>query len=243
MKNQKSKDVLKLRKIGGQLESCYHTLLKSVESLKEIVIPFFLALGFTLEDKDRVIEALLSDYLNRAIKQAYIELNTEKVKAGRIPLEKILSKTTLKEREETTEEREKRINRELHRRLVYRYKEQEDKFYKSHYYESTYYHKASLRILREALYLTPTGLSVDVDKYIQIFGDYLEAKGSTTYEEHQAVADTINRFFNGAVEITQKELAKYFTIENGVVKPNPSSINRESYIRLGYKGKVTITKK
>lgn len=241
MKNQKSKDELKVRKIGGQLESYYDTLLNSVESVNNNIIPLFIALGFTIEDKDRIIEALLSDYLQGAIKQAYIELNTEKVKAGKIPLEKVLAKKTLEERDETPEEREKRIDREIHRRLLYRYKEHEIKFYNSHYL-LTFYHKESLRILREALYLTPTGLAIDVNKYIQIFGDYLEAKGSTTYEEHQAVADAINHFFNGAVEISEKELKRYFSIEYGVVKPNPSSINRENYIRLGYKGEITITK-
>lgn len=237
------KDELKVRKIGGQLKSCYYTFRNSVESVNENIIPFFISLGFTLKDEDRIIDALLANSLKGAIKQTYIELTTEKVKAGKIPLEKILSKVTLKERDETPEEREKRIDREIHRKLVYHYKEIESKFSKYLYYGIPYYNRASFEILREALYLTPTGLSIDVDKYIKIFGDYLEAKGSTTYEEHQRVADTINHFFNGAVEITQNELERYFTIEGGVVKPNPSSITKEDYIRLGYKGKTTIMKR
>ena len=52
----------------------------------------------------------------------------------------------------------------------------------------------------------------------------------------------LNKFFNGSVEITQKELEKYFIIECGAVKPNPKSINKTDYARLGKrviaKGKV-----
>ena len=63
----------------------------------------------------------------------------------------------------------------------------------------------------------------------------MEAYESKNQEQHQEAANAINRFFNG-IEITQEELARYFTIEYGAVKPNPKSINRNDYMRLGYKG-------
>ena len=56
---------------------------------------------------------------------------------------------------------------------------------------------------------------------------------SDTKKIHQAAADAINKFFNGAIEITQSELKKYFIISDGIIKINPQSIGKQSYARLG----------
>ena len=57
------------------------------------------------------------------------------------------------------------------------------------------------------------------------------------------VAETINKFFNGSVAITQKELSKYFILEDGKVKENPNSINIKDYARLGVRKVRTTLKK
>ena len=62
-------------------------------------------------------------------------------------------------------------------------------------------------------------------------------------QQHQAAADAINRFFNGAVEITQKELDRYFILEYGIVKPKPTSITKQNYARLGVRSLKKTDKK
>lgn len=230
----------KVRAIGGKLESLYYDFRKDILHLNENYVPFFALLGFKIEDRDILIKALEADDPMRVIKNLFIEYSTENVKEGKLKLEKVLSKKTLAERDETPEEREKRIERETHRALLFRFKDIRSTFIEKYKPSPLYYHREGIKILQGALTLTIHGLGIDVDKFIQIAGDYMEAKGSTTSEEHQEVADTINRFFNGAFPITQKELERYFTIDYGLVKPNPKAINRESYMRLGFKGKVKV---
>ena len=53
---------------------------------------------------------------------------------------------------------------------------------------------------------------------------------------------TANKFFNGAFPITQKELDNYFILEDGIVKVRHTSVNLESYSRLG-KRIYTVNKK
>ena len=222
--------------------SSYWSFNQAIENININIIPFFGLLGFTQEHKEYIVKALLS-VKPYAIKNTYIELITEKVKAGKVKLEKVLSKKTLQEREETQEQREKRLDREIHRALLFRYKELEKKFYKEYKPSTLYYDREALEVLQDSLILTPSGFSIDEDKFIRIFGDYLESKGSTTFEEHKKVADTINHFFNGAVAITQEELDRYFRLDCGIVIPNPLSITRESYLRLGYKGNTKLINK
>ena len=216
--------------------SSYWSFNQAIENININIIPFFGLLGFTQEDKEPIIKALISEK-PQAIKSTFVELTTEKIKAGKIKLEKVLSKKTLQEREETQEQREKRLDREIHRALLFRYNDADKKFHKEYKPSTLYYDREALEVLQNSLILTPSGFSIDEAKFIKIFGDYLESKGSTTFEEHKKVADTINHFFNGAVPITQEEFNRYFRLDSGIVIPNPLSVTRENYLRLGYKGK------
>lgn len=227
----------KIWKIGGAMQRDYVDFRKEIILINESLIPLFILLGFTLRDKDKIIEALIAHYTLDAIRQNYVEIMKEKIRVGKIKLENLLSKHVLEERNETPEHRERRITSQIYRSIGARYKETYKKF--EHLYKppTLAYSKKKVEILRDCLILEPTGFSIDVDKFIDVYGSYLEAKGATTYQTHKALADAINRFFNGAVAITQDELRRYFRLENGIIVPNPNSINREDYLRLGYKGK------
>ena len=228
-----------IKKKGGATEHDYLRFKEEIEYLNRNISPLFILLGFSVQDKEAIMQALLSSSGTvLAIERVYIQLFTERFREGIIKPDQILSPKTLEKRDETPEEREKRIEREVHRRLKFRYKTAFSLFMRQYKPEpSLVYDKQHLEIFKDAVILTPSGLSIDAERFLELYSSYMEAIGSTTNKQHQNVADTINRFFNGAVEITEKELKKYFILKHGVVKPNPEAINRESYTRLGYKGK------
>lgn len=237
------KNEVKITNVGGALEKCYIDFRKDILYLNEKVIPLFIILRFTLEDKERIVRTLLAQTPLVAIKCEYVNKRTEMLKDGKLKIEQVLTSHVLEKRDETQERRERRIENETHRALVNGFRERYKKFLKEYKIPVFTYRKIALELFQESLILEPTGFVIDVDKWMEIYGDYLEAKGSTTFEQHQEVADAINRFFGGAVPITQEELERYFRIENGAVKVNPESVNKKSYLRLGCKGKPKIIKK
>lgn len=245
----------RIRKIGGRLEQDYYRFRDIILYMNENIIQLYLFMGIDKEEyTDRLLNYLPKNEAGAGL--LYIELQMEAVEAGRIKVEKILKPLTLKKLnaipEEETEKREKFINREVHRTLVYRTKEalaQFKKEYKGYiecFYTSSYYsynsNRQKIEICGKCLKLTPDGLEIDVNKFIEIYTSYLKADESIIKEQHQAAADSINKFFNGAFSITQKELDNYFLLEDGIVKVKPSSVNLESYSRLGGRT-YTIKKK
>ena len=232
-----------ISKIGGAVQRNYYNFRQDILYLNDYIIPLFVLLGFDLTQKEKIIDILLAPNPFSAIRRAYFEKEVEGYRNGKLKIESLLSRTTLAMRDETVDEREKRIDKEIIRNLKKKYGKIYNKYIEIYKTDSLNYNKYGLEILRDSLILDNKGFSIDVDKYIKIYSDYLEANGSTTFEEHKAVADAINHFFGGAVEITIKELERYFKVENGIVIPNPKSINQNAYIRLGYKGKCRIIKK
>lgn len=234
-KNDIFKNEVRIQKIGGRLRSDYYTFRNSVVYVNENYLPLFYLLGFNRpEDRDIVIDCLLSNGITIAAKRAYIARGMEQAASGELKLEKLLSKRTLTKEYDTPEEKEKVFKRETHRALVFRYNKIED-FWKEEYNPYLYssFTKLPLKLCREALSLSEEGLYIDVDKFIGIYSDHLKASGSKRGKLHQEAADAINRFFGGAVEITNDEMERYFTINHGEVIPNPTSINKEGYLRLG----------
>ena len=235
MASQIFKNEQKVKKIGGRLERDYYEFRNRVLSLNDNIIPLFILLGFTLRDKESIIEAILTENPTKAASSLYISHFTELIEAGKIKLEKVLTSRMMKKiAEATPEEAERLRKREVHRSLVTRLKKIFKKYEKEYKPSRLYFNPESLKILQGALNLCPTGLEINVDKFIELYGSFLDADGSDTRKKHQEAADSINRFFQGAVEIPQTELGRYFRLDYGVVKPNPKSINRESYLRLGY---------
>ena len=245
----------RIRKIGGRLEKDYTRFREVILYMNDNIIQLYLFLGI---DKEEYTERVLK-YLPRKEAGAgllYIALQMEAVEAGRIKAEQILKPLTLKKLnaipEEETEKRKKFIDREVHRTLVYRVKEalaqfkEEYRGYIDGFHTNSYYSYSSnskvIELCGKCLKLTPDGLEIDVNKFIEIYTDFIAADESITKEQHQAAADGLNRFFNGSVEITQKELDRYFILEDGIVKIKNSSVNGESYGRLG-KRVYTVNKK
>lgn len=236
----------KIWKMGGKIEGDYLTFRELVISLNNDIIPLFALLGFTLADRDKLIEILLDKAPMSALSEEYCKRMNEKIESGKIKLEDILPNITLKklaEIDEPPEKKERRKKNGIRRSVLARYEKIKELFEKKYNPSELRYNRRVIQIFQGALNLAPNGLVIDVDKYINIYSDYLESIGSTTFEEHQRVADTINRFFGGAVPITQEELKKYFVLDCGKVIPNSEAINREHYLRLGYKPKENKRKK
>lgn len=227
----------KISKIGGRLSSDYYHLQGAIEMLNDNVIPLFQLLGMDEPgDKDDIIDALTgrNSFLIMS-KSIFIANMTKKVTEGKIKKEKILSKITLGKSLSDPEAEKQRIERELHRKLCFKYNEVKSYYVKNYYYSiaSYSYYTPALKICRDALEYSSSGLSINEEKFIELYSSYIEADESDRRKQHQEAADGINRFFGGAVEITDKELERYFMIENGILKPNPLSVNIESYMRLG----------
>lgn len=230
----------RISKIGGRLSSDYYHLQGAIEMLNDNVIPLFQLLGMDEPgDKDDIIDALTgrNSFLITS-RSIFIANMTKKVTEGKIKKEKILSKITLGKSLSDPEAEKQRIERELHRKLCFKYNEVKSYYVKNYYYSiaSYSYCAPALKICREALEYSPSGLSINEEKFIELYSSYIEADESDRRKQHQEAADGINRFFGGAVEITDKELERYFMIENGILKPNPLSVNIESYMRLGSSG-------
>lgn len=222
-------------KIGGRLESDYDSFKNSLMIVNAYYIPFFFMLGYNKpSDKDFIIETLMMDtFFVIAIKERYIEDYTKRVANGEIPLESLLSQNVLNKEKPTPEKRQKYIDGQIHRVLMQKFNDIKKRYTEKYGYSFSGYLKEPLLICRDSLSITPNGFVIDVDEFIRIYKSFLEADESELKRLHQSAADAINKFFNGSVEITQKELARYFVIESGVVRPNPKSINIESYMKLG----------
>ena len=224
----------RVRKIGGRLLDDYLTFRDTILCVNDDYLPLFFLLGFRPEDKDFIIDCLLSRDTLYLAKEEFIARKTAKVESGKIKIETLLSKYTLNKKHPTQEAREKALKKQLRRVLIEKFKEIEDSW-DTEYNPSQYgYRKRPIQICRESLSLSKEGFIIDVDKFIEIYSDYFKACESKRGKLHKEAADAINRFFSGAVEITNKELEKYFILSNGIVKPNPKSITTESYMRLGY---------
>lgn len=225
------------------MEEDYSHLKREIDYLN---INFFGLLShFGLsEDLDTMLKALEGG--KRFLKSVFIDKVTMDVYSGKIPKEKYLSPKCIIDFEslapEEREKAKKRERRNLHRALTFLF----NKLYKEYadenklYYIEPRYNRRAIEICRKALYLTPSQIAIDVDKFIEIYKSYLAADESITKKMHQEAADALNKFFNG-LTITHKELSKYFILEYGIVRVNPKSINLEDYSRLG-KRTITITK-
>lgn len=84
----------------------------------------------------------------------------------------------------------------------------------------------------EAIKFSPEeGLTIDIPTFAEIYRSRIEAQKSEIYKQHEAAAAAFNAFFRN-IEITEKEISRYFDIYGGKLRPNPSSVNLDSYMRL-----------
>lgn len=237
------KNESKIRKIGGRLENDYYHLRSLVLYYNANFIPLLCALGLAKEEyEDKVLDAMQKGM--DGVFTLFMEIYTKAIEEGNISIERVVKAETIAKEFPTKEQKEKQMKKAIrnglranYRKVILEWGEEYNPSY------GTYSSSDSkiLNLCRSTMKLTPSGLEIDVDRFIEFYSGYIEADESTTRIQHQEAADSINKFFNGAVEVTQKELEKYFIIEYGFVKPNPSSINRTDYARLGHRGKPKIT--
>ena len=225
----------KIKKIGGKLYEDYLAFKSDVFYINVYYFEFFSLLGMT-DDISIIIEALQS----HKDKKVFVEKAKRDISEGRVPRDKFISESTKKyAKKHALSEPEKVKKREeisISRNIYQAYKNIGESYLKEkkiYPFYPKHNHKV-MEICGRSLYVTPSQLAIDCDKFIEIYGDYLAASASESGRLHEKVADTINQFFNG-VEITHKELERYFMLEDGVIRTNPMSKNKESYSRLGWR--------
>ena len=225
----------KIREIGGRLEKDFNALKMEIECINNTYFEFLSMLNLT-DDVDVLIKALNSK--PSMLKYIYKEKVLRDIKEGKIPIHNFLSSKYDDMESLPPDERkkkEKAARRAIGLKTTILFNEICEKYgrkYKSFVYEPRRA-RVPFEICCKALYTTSTHLAIDVDKFIEIYADFVEADESITRQHHQEAADAINRFFNSSVKITERELSRYFMLEGGIVKIRPSSINKVSYSRLG----------
>ena len=233
----------KIKSIGGRLAEDYYSLKRDVDYINIYYFDLFYYLGLT-DDIDYIIEALNSHKLY----SVFTDKIMRDIAEGKRPKENFLSKKTKEYLKnlppEDMEKGKKRELKSMRIKIGILFRETGEKYLKENKiypFCPKHNHKA-LELCRKALYVAPSQIAIDIDKFIEIYKDYMAADESVTKKMHQKAAEAINRFFNG-VEITEKELSKYFVLENGIIRINPKSVNLESYSRLGTRNRTTKGKK
>ena len=235
----------KISRIGGRLAADWQTVKSDIANINCYLFGFLKVLGIAI-DVDLIINAINShcsslsvDYFNKICKD---------VELGIIKKEDYISAKRLQKiRSLTPEQSEKESKKDIANIRLYA-KRKYETIYKDYFGNINIYNLIPKRnartfeICREAFIITATEITIDIDKFARIYLDYLRADESIIKQMQIEAAAAINRFFNGAVMINEKELQHYFIIEDGVIKINPDSVNIQSYSRLGFRSiKITNT--
>jgi hypothetical protein len=232
-KEDRFKNENKVRKVGGRVESDYYHFRSEIEYINDNFFELFYILNLT-DDIDLIIDTLNKDLRN--LYSVFIDKVFRDIEAGKIRKNKFLSGNAKKRLENTPpEEQEKVWKKGTKWGLNNLYKKILEQYQKEYggYWLKPRHNKSALEILRTTLFITPERIEIDGEKFVEVYTDYLAADESETKKIHEQTAEAINRFFNGAFPITQKELSKYFILEYGTVKVNPKSVNLTDYARLG----------
>ena len=233
VKEDRFKNEDKVIKVGGKVASDYYRFKSEIEYINENFFWFFFLLDLT-DDIDLIIDTLNNDLQNLC--SVFINKVMRNIEAGKIRKDKFISPKTKAKLESLPPEEQATVwERETKRSLKFLYKKKLRQYQEEYsvYWFETRHNKSALEILRTTLFITPERIEIDGEKFVEVYMDYLAADESETKKIHEQAAAAINRFFNGAVEITQKELSKYFILEYGIVKVNPKSVNITDYARLG----------
>ena len=226
-----------IRKIGGKLESDYYSLREAVDEMNRLYFPLLYYFGLNRSDDAENVAKALSDGV-AGIGRYFVERTIRDIEEGKLKKEKVLKAKWIVNENTPPEEREQRLKKEaieLRRSLTLKFKQAIKDYGKDNYidyYGIGSYYKNILSLCGKLLYLTDYGMEIDVEKYISFYKDKMAASESIIGKLHEEAATALNKFFGGAVPITQKELERYFSFE-GIVKVRPESVNLESYSRLG----------
>lgn len=228
-----------IKKIGGRLETDYFSLRRAVEEMNDKYIrllDYFNLMRY--DDAENVILALLDGV--KGICGYFVESVIKDIQDGKVDKAKILNaKWIVGSDVPPGEEREKRLKKEdteLRRTLKAKYNIALKEYRKDNYIDIfgiNYYDRHVILKCLSTLYLEEYGVEIDAKKFIAFYTDFMKASESIIGDLHRKAAEALNKFFGGAVPITEKEIERYFSFKNGIVEPNEESITLESYSRLG----------
>jgi hypothetical protein len=225
------KNESKIKAIGGRLEDEYNSLRKSILIANANYLPIFLMLG--IKDVDIITDTILSEStFADAAKDAYVEYMTKLVENGTIPIESLLTQKTINKAMPTPEAKKKQLNREIQRTLIFRFKETYNQYFDLYKPSTLGINRVAIKVSRQALSIGDNGYIIDVEQFISLYRERMKVNTSEMKRLHEEACNALNAFFGGSFVITKKELAKYFTIDGGQIKPNPESVNKDSYSRL-----------
>lgn len=227
-----------ITKIGGKLEEAYNTLRAAVDDMngKFFNLLYYLDL-VRYDDTENVVKAMVEG--TGGIAGYFIARTMRDVEEGKVKKEAVVKAKWIVDENTPPEEREKRLKKEqteIRRSLALKVKRYIDDFRKDNYlgyFGVDGYYKRAILLCIDTLYLEEYGVEIDTEKFIAFYKDRMAASESIIAKLHIEAADALNRFFAGAVPITQKELERYFSFDNGIAEVRQSSVNLESYCRLG----------
>ena len=235
-----------IKNIGGKLEDAYNTLRAAVDDMNGKYFNFLYYLDLVRsDDTENVIKALLGGA--GGMMGYFITRTMQDVEEGKIRKEAVVKAKWIVDENTPPEEREKRLKKEkteIRRSLALKIKTIEKEYRKDNYLEPfglCGFYKQAILLCINTLYLEEYGVEIDTEKFIAFYKDRMAASESIIAKQHIEAADALNRFFAGAVPITQKELERYFSFDNGIAEVRQSSVNLESYCRLG--GRITTVKR
>ena len=226
-----------IKKRGGKVESMYYDILSAVQTINDTWYNFLYYLGLTEPgDLDNILEALGNK--RGGVFGFFYRRVLEKIERGEIKKEYIVKKKWIVDDSTPPEAREaalKKESTEIHRALLLRYKNEVKGYqekYRTFLERIPEYYYMRVVFSRKTLYLAPDGIKVDPQKFVEFYDSYMAASESELARLHKEAAEAMNRFFGGAVPITEEELHRYFVFNYGL-EVNPESMNLESYSRLG----------
>lgn len=244
-------------KAGGRIAENYHGLKFYLDNIDDYNLDILNALGLNSDKEEYLYYSHQTEY---TVKRAYVFRRVDKIalkveeavkkadSEGRegdykgIPIIDKFATTTTGKRKGLPFETEilhdgerlrskisKKMSQKLNQRVTEIFKEIDRTNWKNF---RTFYKNPGEDIFFDAIRFTQEeGLTVDIPTFAEIYKSHTEAEKSETYKRHEAAAEAVNSFF-GNLPITEKEMDRYFLVYGGRLKPNPKSVNTESYMRL-----------
>lgn len=247
------KDIFKK---GGRIVDNYNSLKNYLDNIDKYALNYLLAVGLA-SSKEEYLH--YSHCFETVVKKAYVQKQVDKIA---LQIEETIKKADAEGREDYTGipiiqkyasfstgkskhlpfdnhilHDGEMLRRKITRKMVQNFNQEFEKIFakvqRINYYLFTRTNKSEAEdIFFDAIIFNPDeGLSIEPNLYLDIYKSKTEAEKGEIYRKHIAAAETINTFF-GHIPITEKEVKRYFMLYGGKVKPNPRSINVESYMRL-----------
>lgn len=241
-------------KKGGRIVDNYISLKNYLDNIDKFALDYLLAVGLASSKEEYLY---YSHSLETSIKKAYVQKQVDKIA---LKVEEAVKKADAEGREGNYKgipvidkfatfannnlpfdsyilHDGEMLRRKITRKMVQNFNQQFERIFakvqRINFIRFTLTNKSEAEdVFFDAILFTPEeGLSIDAEKYLEIYKSKTQAEKGEIYRKHIAAAEAINTFF-GYTPITEKEMKRYFILYGGKVKPNPKSINVESYMRL-----------